>query len=231
MISKSTGKVALAVLCSFAFMHHASGAELCGELGNAYGPYDYWSDKDKLGIVERAHFTPEVESLKAGKSSTLGGDIAYTLRAFPNHPRALLAMVRLGERLKVDRPPGSQYTVACFLDRAVRFRPDDAMARMIYGTYLAKRKKNELALEHLEIAEKNATDNANVHYNLGLVYSDLGKYDQALSHAHAAYRLGFNLPGLRDKLVRAGKWKDPEPEVVKPELPASEQPAAATGGQ
>lgn len=218
MMFRSARNVAFAVLCSLFFLNQAFGDESCGSLRNAYGPYDYWSDKDKLPIVEGAHFTPEVETLKAGKSSTLGGDIDYTLRAFPNHPRALLAMVRLGERLKSDRPGGAHYSVACFLDRAIRFRPDDAMARMIFGTYLAKRKKNELALQHLEIAEKNASDNANVHYNLGLVYFDLGKYDKSLSHAHKAYRLGFELPGLRAKLEKAGKWQDavasqPEPEA------------------
>lgn len=217
MFFKQLANLAGAMLFSNVLVGLAFGAEICGSLNNAYGPFDYRSDKDKLPIVEGAHFTLEVETLKAGKSGSLGGDIDYTLRAFPNHPRALLAMVRLGDKLKVERVPGAHYTVACFLDRAVRFRPDDATVRMIFGTYLAKRKKNELALEHLEVAEKNAIDNANVHYNLGLVYFDLGKYDQALRHAHAAYKLGFDLPGLRTKLEKAGKWKEPEPVQSDPE--------------
>lgn len=182
--------------------------DVCGELTNAYGPFDYWSDKDKLGIVESNHFTAGVETLRAGKSGYLGSDIDYTLRAFPNHPRALMAMMKLGEKERTERPAGAHFSVACYFDRAIRFRPNDSMARMIFGTYLAKRKKNNEALLQLEVAEQHAVDNANLHYNMGLVYFDLGKYEEALKHAHAAYRLGFTLPGLRNKLSAVGRWQD-----------------------
>jgi tetratricopeptide (TPR) repeat protein len=50
-------------------------------------------------------------------------------------------------------------------------------------------------------------DDLNVHYNLGLAYFELKDYDQALEHAKRAYALGHPLPGLRDKLKRAGKWE------------------------
>ena len=73
-----------------------SGAEACGPLRGQgqYGPYDYHTHKDKLQVVERYHFTAVVEALTRGSQNTLaGGDIDYTLRAFPNRHRALLAMV------------------------------------------------------------------------------------------------------------------------------------------
>ena len=64
------------------------------DLHNAFGPFDYrTATKDKLKLVESYHFTPKVESLIGGQSGTLGADIDYTLRAFPNHPRALLCGV------------------------------------------------------------------------------------------------------------------------------------------
>lgn len=191
----------------------ANASDPCGELSNGYGPHDYRTDRDKLGVVEMHHFTAEVETLKAGKSGYIGGDIDYTLRASPNHPRALMAMIKLGEREKTERPLGARYSVACYFNRAIRFRPDDPMVRMIYGTYLAKRKNNSEALEQLVAAEQFAADNANVHYNLGLVYFDLGKYEEALQHAHTAYRLGFTLPGLRKKLEAAGRWRTPVESV------------------
>ncbi len=196
----------------------ANAYEECGSLQNAYGPFDYWSDKDKLGIVEGAHFTPDVENLVKGQSGDLGRDIDYTLRAFPNHPRALFTVVRFGEKSKKERPRGVRYTVRCYLERAIRFRPNDATARMIYGIYLVNHKKNTEALAQLEVAKEHAGDNANLHYNLGLLYFDLGKYDKALKHAHVAYRMGFNLPGLRGKLEKEGKWQDLPPTVVPTEV-------------
>lgn len=191
---------------------------VCGSLQNAYGPYDYRSDKDKLPIVESAHLTPEVVNLVKGKSGSIGGDIDYTLRAFPNHPRALMAIVRLGEQTKNSRPPGAHYSVECYLQRAVRFRDDDAMAKMIYATYLVKNGKPNEALAQLNSAVELGEDSANLQYNIGLVYFDLKQFDKSLEHAHIAYRAGFPLPGLRDKLKRVGKWKEIPPS--KPEAKA-----------
>lgn len=205
---------------------NAAAFQECGSLRNAYGPYDYWTDKDKLDIVEIAHFTPEVEHLRAGKSGPLGGDIDYTLRAFPNHPRALLSMMRLGEQERTERPRGVNYPVPCYFDRAIRFRPKDPMAHMVYATYLAKAKKNGEALEHLRVAQETAGDNANLHYNLGLVYTDLGQFDKALEHAHKAYRLGFSLPGLKMKLQKAGKWQELAATGIAGDRPAHAEDAA-----
>ena len=182
----------------------------CGQLRNPYGPYDYRSDKDKLPIVEGAHFTPEVANLIRGTTGERpGGDIDYTLRAFPNHPGALMSMVRLGDKEKTARPSGSRYTVECWLNRAVRFRDNDPTVKMIYATYLAKKGNNEGALKQLNDAVQLGEDNANLQYNIGLVYFNLRKYDEALNYAHLAYGSGFPLPGLRDKLKKAGKWKEP----------------------
>lgn len=194
------------------FISHAKaevGDFACGPLQNAYGPFDYRSDKDKLPIVEGAHFTTEVANLIKGNTAERpGGDIDYTLRAFPNHPGALMSMVRLGEKEKTAKPKGSRYTVECWLYRAVRFRDNDATVKMIYATYLAKNGSNAAALKQLNEAVQLGEDSANLQYNIGLVYFNLGKYDEALNHAHVAYRAGFPLPGLRDKLKKAGKWRE-----------------------
>lgn len=187
----------------------ALGPAVCGDLENAYGPYDYRTEQDKLRIVDRFHFTADVENLRAGNTShRVGGDISYTLRASPNHYRALHAMARLSIKLKDPRPPGSPYVIDCWFERGMRFRPDDGMVPLTYGIYLAQVGKKDEALKMLEKAEQLGERGANFHYNIGLVYADLGRYEQALKHAHEAYRLGFNLPGLRKKLQQAGKWRD-----------------------
>lgn len=187
----------------------------CGSLQVGYGPYDFYTDKDKLGVVEGRHFPPQVEFLRGGSSSaTPGGDIAYTLRSFPNHPRALMAMMRLAEREKTDRPQESTYTVHCWLERAERFRPEDQMVKALHGIYLASKGKKKEALEKLDAALALGVPSPNTDYNVGLAYFDLGEFDKALVSAHRAYGGGFPLPGLKNKMKRAGKWKDPVPTVL-----------------
>lgn len=172
------------------------------------GPFDYRTAKDKLRLVESYHFTAKVESLAGGQSGGIGADIDFTLRAFPNHPRALLAASKLARKEKTVRPSGFYHTVDCWFQRAILFKPDDAQVRLVYGIELLKDGKRDAAIEQLSVAERLEGSNANVHYNLGLAYFDLGDYDKSLAYARTAYKLGFPLPGLRDKLTRAGKWQD-----------------------
>ncbi len=209
----------------------AAQQNACGDLRNAYGPYDYWSENDKIGVVEAFHFTSEVETLRSGKSSTLGGDLDYTLRASPNHPRALVSMMRLAERDKVKRPQGAQYAIDCYFERAIRFRPKDGMVRLIFASYLSKTGNGGEALKQLEIAAQSGLDTGNFHYNLGLAYFDAKEYEKALRAAHRAYSLGFNLPGLKSKLVKAGKWQDapPAPPPAR-DAAATTADGASTGG-
>jgi len=180
-------------------------------LESSYGPFDYRkATKSERELVERFHFTSDIEMLKHGSSgsSIPGPDINYTLTVFPNHPRALKSMMDLGFREKKDRPQGVRFTIECYFDRAMRFTPDDETVKVLYAVYLQRSGKNAAALEVLSKVSAEAGENANIQYNLGLLYLELGRYDEALQHAHAAYRLGFTLPGLRNRLVRAGKWKD-----------------------
>ena len=187
-----------------------SGYSACGSLTNGYGPYDYRTDGDKLPIVTGAHFTDVVEALIRGTTSTRpGGDIDYTLRAIPNNHRALMAMMRLGEKEKTSQPSGSRYSIECWFERAILFRPDDGIVRMIYSTYLNRNGRIPDATRQLEIATTYAKDNAFTHYNIGLHYFDMKNYDKALVQAHKAIELGFPQTVLRDKLQSVGKWAEP----------------------
>ena len=186
---------------------HAQGA--CGGFENNFGPFDYYAHPDKHSIVERFHFTPDVENLIRGSSNAHpGGDIAYTLRAFPNHPRALNAMARLSTKESRAQPQGSTYTVDCWIERGMRFRPKDAMVPMLYGLHLLRVNRTSEALKYLESARNSGIQDANLHYNLGLAYVKLKRYDEAMTEARKAYAMGFPLPGLRNQLQRAGKWRD-----------------------
>ncbi len=98
-------------------------------------------------------------------------------------------------------------TPVCYFDRATRFQPEDAQVRLLYGIYLQKNGRYSESLEQLRIAESFAGENANILYNIGLVYLDLNNSEKALEYAHRAYRLGFPLEGLRNRLKRLGKWE------------------------
>jgi Flp pilus assembly protein TadD len=180
----------------------------CGALTNSYGPFDYRTSKAELKIVEDYHFTPDVETLRHGNTATVGGDIDYTLRASPNHHRALMSMVNLAVRTKSDKPLGPRLTVDCYVDRAMRFANDDGAVRIIYGIYLYRTGKKVEARRVLEDARKIDDGDPNLHYNLGVVYFDLGDKANALASAQKAYQLGAQLPGLKEKLRKAGIWKD-----------------------
>ncbi|MDD5330480.1 MAG: tetratricopeptide repeat protein [Sulfuricella sp.] len=199
----------MTILAASANVRAADG---CGDLGAPDGepPRDYRSSADKtaLEVVERGHFTPEVESLTKGHSAPLGSDIDYTLRHFPNHHRALMAMAKLGLREKSPRAGNTRYSVECYFDRAMRFKPDDGVVRMIYGIYLSKLGNSGKAIEQLNEANKLQPDNANINYNLGMIYFQKKDYANARTYARKAYELGFPLPGLKEKLTAAGKWAD-----------------------
>jgi tetratricopeptide (TPR) repeat protein len=193
----------------------------CGALENGYGPYDARTDHAKLPIVMAYHFTPAIENLIEGVTANpVGADIDYTLRAVPNYHRALIAMVRLGEREKKDKPRFVRHTVECWLQRAIAFRADDAIVRMIYSTYLNSKKRVDAANAQLEAATAYAKDNGFTHYNIGLHYIDLKNYDKALVQAHKAMSLGFTQTELKNQLVSLGKWSEPA------EQPPSPAPAA-----
>ena len=193
------------------FAQNQATPSACGPLKplGQYGPYDYRTDSDKLPIVLNHHFTPEVESLIRGKSGYLGADIDYTLRAIPNNHLALIAMMRLGERDKTSKPQGSNYSVECWFLRALQFRPDDGIVRMIYSTYLNSKGRIPEAKAQLKTARNYAKDNGFTHYNIGLHYFALKDYEQALVQAHKAIALGFLQMALRDQLQSVGKWTEP----------------------
>lgn len=206
------------ILGCAAYGYAAEGESACGSLANHYGPFDYRSAPQHVKeLVERPHFPPKVENLIAGQNTiTPGGDIAYTLNVFPNHHRALMAIIKLAKKEKTNRPRELGYSVECRFERAERFVPDDGMVKLLHGVYLLQTKNHQEAIGKLEEALALSGENANVFYNLGLAYFELKDYDKALSSAHGAYRLGHPLPGLRNKLNSVGKWREPTPESNEP---------------
>ncbi len=201
-------RVCISLLLLVALPSPAQVNDLCGDpFRNAYGPWDYrTTTAEQRNVVERYHFTDKVASLQGGEGGTIAGDLSYTLRVFPNHPQALLSLTRLALREKAVKI--NEYSVECWLERAARFRPDDPMPPAIAGTYFARLGRTAEALSELDRAASLGSDDANLNYNLGLGYLEAKKYDKAMAHARQAYAAGFPLPGLRNRLIRAGAWKE-----------------------
>jgi tetratricopeptide (TPR) repeat protein len=184
----------------------------CGPLTNHYGPFDYRTHREQIQrVVEPYHFTPGVEALVRGQSTTkIAGDISYLMRTSPNHHRGLLTIMRLAEREKSNHPQDLQYSVDCYFERASRFVPDDTIVRILYAQYLQKLKRNADAERQLDLALGYAGDNGFTHYNIGLAFFELGKYDRALEQAHLARKLGFDRNDLAEMLKREKQWKEPQ---------------------
>jgi tetratricopeptide (TPR) repeat protein len=218
--------VVVFLLCQYTGSAAAQVVAGCGSLQNAYGPFDYRDPTlraTKLPIVEEYHFTPQVEALETGSTGYLAmGDIDYTLRAFPNHPRALAATAKWA--LRGGRFPNQAIPSAeCYFERAVAFAPDDATVRAIYGTYLFKRHKNDDARQQYEAALKLSPNSPEINYDAGLLFVELGDLPRAKALAKVAYDGGHPLPGLRKKIAEAeagGRAKHPAPK----EQPAAEKP-------
>lgn len=209
---KSLSACILVMLLGISFVGMAAGKNYCGDpTKNAFGPFDYlerFNFGAKLNVVEAHHFTPDVENLIRGESGSIAGDLDYTLRAWPNHHRALVALARLSIRDKSTRFYGLNWPVECYFDRAIRFSAADAKVRSIYGGYLLHQGRNKEAVEQLEVAVNLEPDNVTALYNLGLLYFKLKNYDKANDFANRAYALDFPLPGLKNKLIKAGKWRE-----------------------
>lgn len=205
----------LAATIAMPTMTHA--AAFCGTLDNHYGPFDYRTEKARLPIVENAHFTEEVEKGIRGSSDELGADLDYTLRVFPNHHRALGTLAQVALRDKTLQLVKAKYPVECYFLRAQQFANDDASVRSIYGSYLYRLGKYDKALTVYREAIALEPDSAIINYNIGLAYLKKNDFVHANEHAHKAYEQGYPLPGLRNQLIKAGKWTEIAPASKAPD--------------
>ncbi len=186
----------------------------CNGEPRGYGPFDYFKrssiDPYNLKIVEGEHFTPNVENLIKGKTGDLWNDLDYTLRAWPNHHRALLSIIRyeLSAKKKL-KPYGPKIPPECYLQRAIHFSPEDPTPYALYGHYLRKLDKLTEADGQYQKAVERAPENAKIAYSYSLLLIDLKNYEKALIFAKKVYSLNKNAPqSLRHKLTKLGVWKE-----------------------
>jgi len=190
--------------------------------GRGVGPFD-WRDKSDsvrqmLHVVERAHFTREhLRGALNGDTSTATGvvrNLDYTLRAFPNHPRALMAMGVFQTEVKKLQPEAWRSIqnhhrfapVGCYFERALTLMPGDPGIHNARGIVLSRAQRWDEAIEAFRRAVELAPNSAEAHYNLGLAYYGAGQYQKSADSARTAYGLGFRKTGLMQRLKRRGAW-------------------------
>jgi tetratricopeptide (TPR) repeat protein len=173
--------------------------------------YDYYNRAAQppqlLDSVKIHHLEPAEATLRGKDPNRLqsaAGDLRYVLDYFPNHPRALSMMTDVALQWKKPQ------LIEKFLDEALETFPNTPSTWTIQGIYLARIGKIEGAIASYQQALKLQPDDMQTHYAIGLAYASKGRWDLANQHAQAAYRLGAVLPGLKQKLIKAGEWK-PEP--------------------
>jgi len=182
----------------------------CTGNDQGYGPYDYTNpaDYEKIPVVEHFHFTKNVENLVKGRSGTIPSDLDYTLRAIPNHHRALISAIRYQIKVlnnfvtkKLSSSP------ECYLQRAINYKPEDAALYTLYGYYLTKINRLKEASKQYEEALEISPRNSKFEYSYSLLLIKLKEYKKALEYAKRAYKHGKPPNGLMEKLKRLGVWK------------------------
>ena len=220
----------------------AAGQEVleinCGDPydSSGVGPYNHYDPMlvREIELVVTHHFTPYMEEMaingstlrraviqeeRVGGLALVAGNLDYTLRAIPNHARALYAMGvwQLRERDKdmqgflSAQADGGFKSAECYFKRAIMFAPEDAQVRVAYAIFRHKQGRLDLAEEQYLEAISLVPNNPEAHYSIGLLYVDMEDFDSARKHAWRAYELGYPLPGLRNALQRRGVWREPPP--------------------
>jgi Flp pilus assembly protein TadD len=70
--------------------------------------------------------------------------------------------------LKYPAKKGGLYSIDCWFERAMTFRPEDGVVRVVYAIFLARKGDNEAALSRYKEALALQPDSPETHYNIGL---------------------------------------------------------------
>lgn len=159
------------------------------------------ASRSRVRVVEQYHWQKALDCMAAGNTTCANSNFHFILNWVPNHPYALMKMSALQKRL------GQARKADTYMDNAIRFSPSDPAAFVVYGIHLQRTDRIDAAIEKYQQAIELDPNQSDAHYNLGLAYLEANKLEKANEHAQIAYRLGYGLPGLRDRLKERGAWK------------------------
>lgn len=230
--------IALTLVAGLAFL----SVPLCSADANygQFGPYNYYKPpKGALQLVESAHMRAVIaRDRHRGNWCAYYGNLDYTLRAFPNHPEALVLMA---EYLDVRSPcsnnnalPSSkgksplelaaaiesgawrERTADYYFQKAIAYKPKDSPksivnnpeTHVLYGKYLYAHKRPEEALTQFKDTIKHDPRSAEAHYYLGLILFEKNDTEAAKQHFQTGYKIGQPPIELKQKLISIGQWRE-----------------------
>jgi tetratricopeptide (TPR) repeat protein len=134
-------------------------------------------------------------------------EILYSLRSDPGTgPLHSTMVVNLAI---VERERGDLASARQYLEEAKNENPSDPKPYIGLAIILRSEKQLREARNVLESGLEAVGDEAlEMHYNLGLVCLELEDYECSLKHAQVAYAGGYPFPGLRNRLVEVGRWRE-----------------------
>jgi len=152
--------------------------------------------------------TPEDIQAKVNLSLVMEEDV-YALEAIAIlrvalalDPRDADAYFNLGTVLENRKGDKEKDNVIPHLRRAVELEPSHAQAHAALGGTLHVRRDFDGALEHFDIALTIDEMDGQTHYQRGLVYGDMGKYDEAIAGFRRALGTDKEMrPALEDETV------------------------------
>lgn len=204
---------------AFLFVSEAYAKDDCMKMGWRRGkPFDYYAAETRqstgtyrgglLYLVESAHFTKKVRRLIEGNTAKQPGDLLFVLGSIPNHPAALDAYARyeyqwensreFKESMKNDEP---KYDAGCFFQRAAQLYPGQSSTYLTWGIYHYRKGQHKEALEKFLEADRYAPESSETKYNVGLAYVELNDLKNAKIYAERAYKLGYPLQGLKNRIA------------------------------
>ncbi|HEX9812409.1 MAG TPA: tetratricopeptide repeat protein [Burkholderiales bacterium] len=230
--------IALTLVAGFTFL----SVPLCIADANygQFGPYNYYNPpKGALQLVESAHMRTVIAGDRhRGNWCAYYGNLDYTLRAFPNHPEALVLMA---EYLDVRSPCSNnnarssskgksplelaaaieagawhERTADYYFKKGIRYKPKDAPnsvvnypeTHVLYGKYLYTHKRSEDALTQFKDAIKLEPRSAEAHYYLGLILFEKNDTEAAKRHIQTGYKISQPPVELKQKLINIGQWRE-----------------------
>ena len=187
---------------------------------------DYYSalGTGQLKVVEQYHLGPCEQRLRERDYLRTFNECNFILKIFPNHPQALLLMAQACEQWKSPR-----CMLGDIFQNAISINPQISTTYVVQGIHLHRTQQYARAIDAYNHALQLDPQLMNAHYDLALTYLETKQYDLANDHAQRAYDLGATLPGLRDRLTKAGHWNPAQraaEATSPPKSPAS--PATAS---
>jgi tetratricopeptide (TPR) repeat protein len=196
------------------------------------GGQDYYearTTKDQIATlanVERYHLGIGIEQMKKARYPQALGDFEFILRYYPNHPQVLrllsdMCLKARGNFCKVAED---------WFEKALARNPEAGTTHLLYGFHMHRTRQVKEAVKAYQRAIELQPNSMNAHYNLGLAYADLKEYELANRHAQRSYQLGANMPGLRLRLEKLGKW-DPAASIPAADIKPAGGPQPTSDGK